>query len=1569
MKVATVARQVGYLISYKNILENLRNEVKLLQNKGKRVEENLTWDSEEFQTQTSWLKRVDEIVKQTNAFSNYYEGKGACTNFLWRYRVGKEARKIILKISQLHELGKFEQSVKPPRSRSRKDTINDIMEALKDPLIQTVGVWGLGGEGTTSLAKHVGDQAKEHDLFDSVVMMTVTEKPNIEKIQEDIADALGLQFQGEMNVERRNILRRRIKKEKRVLVIVDDIWGELNPQEFDLEEYGVPLGDEHEGRKLLLASGNLGFIKNTRGALKVFQIEELLEDEALSLFVKTVVGGVDQDFEASSLVTEIVKSCAGSAPSIFAVAKALRNKDLGVWMDASKKLKDNVPPIKLCYNSLESEELKSLFLLLTIRGRKLIHKSSIYIDMWSGLFKNLDSSETARNKRDSLISELNACGLVVQDKMEWVKVDDLIWESAYLIAQRELKVTMISKEWPPEDWLKSSRFCSMIVASGLHIPEKLQCPELQEMLLSTDNSSMQIPNSFFEETKHLKVLDVVDFDCSKLPDSFGLLKKLQALSMYKCKLGDITRVGELSNLRMLGLLECRIQQLPRQIGQLRKLLFLDLRDTYLQVIPPNVLSNLTSLEELYLRNSFHNWEVERSINASLKELTDLPRLTYIEDLYVPDVTAWPVELFFEKLRSYTIFIGDKWGPTHDGDHGLKSLKLKLDRRFQSEDGIKKMLKNVDVLYLDELNGVHNVLSDLESDGFPHLQSLFIQDNDEIKYIAMNSSHPLDAFPNLESLSLNNLSNLEHICHGPLTEKSLFKIRVIKVHKCDGMTCLFSNSMIKSLPHLSDLEVSECKLMEAIVVVEGADPGLRHPHIEFPELRSLTLRGLPALFSFFFQKEESSYSAKPILFNEKVSFPNMDTMMIFGAIKLKKIWDKDYVVPNSFWKLKDVSIADCEELTLIFPAPLSRNLHNLKTLTVRNCSSLWRIFDFATDVDRQWMRFQLIGLNLVQLPKLYTVCDSIYAIEFPRMEKVHLEDILDFKGFSYGSIACPSLENVVVNHCPEIWKFRLGLIEKTQLKSVMLDYQLQDNIDTNTKVAYLFEFADDLSMTAEYSIVSDEQFMKEFKFPASKVVLKDLPRLMEFHTKRDFALELSALKSLMIEDCPELNEFKIGFATMYEDSITDGKSFSQLNELSLVSCHKIVCVISSNTLQELGNLKKLIVSHCTSLKTVFKIQREIPHSMLLQHLSELTLIDLPNLVNIINKESSTNLYQNLIFLRVKQCNSLNWLAISLMLKEMEISDCEALQKIIIMDKGDETRGKSFPELKYVSLENLTKLSTFFPPTSEFPSLETLKVSNCPALKTFVGESHKLKDGLTTSSCFFPTSLSLDKLKVLHVINQVDVENLWHCSCPSNSFCNLENLTLSDNNKLLKVISSSMIIRYNNLKLLTVNRCELLKEIFNLKDDKLDHDITEMLPQLRELALSNLSGLTRVWNKEPQVPFFLNLVSLHIVHCGNLKSLFSLSAAKNLVQLKLLKLYNCEKIDEVISADEDERVSVIFPEVECLILKDLPNLASFCLRNGTIHWPKLHTVRNAAFWDYEKFFMSLTVVKDIKIKLKL
>ena len=102
----------------------------------------------------------------------------------------------------------------------------------------------------------------------------------------------------------------------------------------------------------------------------------------------------------------------------------------------------------------------------------------------------------------------------------------------------------------------------------------------------------------------------------------------------------------------------------------------------LQVIPAYVLPRLILLEELYVGNSFSQWEVEGLNNerASLAELNHLSRLSTLE-VHITDANMIPNDFLFEKLKRYKIFIRDVWDWS-DKHENSKVLKLKLNTCFQ-----------------------------------------------------------------------------------------------------------------------------------------------------------------------------------------------------------------------------------------------------------------------------------------------------------------------------------------------------------------------------------------------------------------------------------------------------------------------------------------------------------------------------------------------------------------------------------------------------------------------------------------------------------------------------------------------------------------------------------------------------------------------------------------------------------------------------------------------------------------------------------------------------------------------
>ncbi|WJX47315.1 hypothetical protein P8452_34024 [Trifolium repens] len=120
-----------------------------------------------------------------------------------------------------------------------------------------------------------GIRRSERDqLFQKIVTATVTNKPNITKIQTQIGDSIGLNFDDKMNLaestfwmcfgnnkritiaERAVLLCSKMKELETVLVTLSDLHGRL-----DLGEIGIPFGEDRNGYKILLTSTNVELIR------------------------------------------------------------------------------------------------------------------------------------------------------------------------------------------------------------------------------------------------------------------------------------------------------------------------------------------------------------------------------------------------------------------------------------------------------------------------------------------------------------------------------------------------------------------------------------------------------------------------------------------------------------------------------------------------------------------------------------------------------------------------------------------------------------------------------------------------------------------------------------------------------------------------------------------------------------------------------------------------------------------------------------------------------------------------------------------------------------------------------------------------------------------------------------------------------------------------------------------------------------------------------------------------------------------------------------------------------------
>ncbi|XP_022761547.1 probable disease resistance protein At4g27220 [Durio zibethinus] len=854
---------VHKVVSLEEARERVLHAVDAATRKGEKIEHDVQ----------RWLTTVDKIIAEDVRKVMEYEEKakkkcfvGLCPNLGARSKLSMEAEKVAKAVSKLLSQRNFDRvsyRVAPhgiiaasfegfKAFGSRTLILNGIMEALQDDSIKIVGVYGMAGVGKTTLVKEVAQLVMERNLIDSVLMAFVTVTPDVKEIQTQIADLLGLKFEEQSMVVRALQLRERLSKERKILVVLDDIWARL-----DLKEVGIPFGNEHEGCKIILTSRSLDVLSSGMGTQKNFAVHVLNEEEAWDMFKETAGDDV-QSRDLLPIAIKVAKECAGLPLAITTVATTLKNKSLFVWKNALLQMKNlsfrsigagNLySAIELSYNCLESEEVKAIFLLCGFIGHHGLIEDLLKYAFGLGCLRFVRTVEEARDSVLTAVTVLKAsCLLLDSNDNERFDIHNIVLGFAMSIASRDYNVLVRDGVVLEQGYMEMENrsWINLRYPRVREFPDEVKCPHLSLFCMATDNS-VKIPATFFEQTKRLKILDLTGMHFSYLPGSIYPLKNLHTLRLHQCALKDITIIGGLKNLKVLSLAQSDINALPWEIAQLTRLNLLDLSNcTKLEIIPPNVLLKLSMLEELYMDNSFVQWEDEalgsKRRNASLGELNYLSHLTTLY-AHIPNAQIIPERLFIETLKRYRIFIGgDAWDWSSEFEYS-RTLKFRL---------------------------------------YTSTKPLF---NEQI------------VFPSLEDLHLSRL-NIERIWPIQLATTSYFapSLRTLIVDGCGNLKYLLSLSVARCLVQLRRLEIIDCRSMVQVVETEEKLYEIAYM-ISFPCLTTMKIKDLPELTGF--------YSG-----NDNIVFPSLEEVTVECCPNMKIFCNGVLETP----KLRNVQISEREHI--------------------------------------------------------------------------------------------------------------------------------------------------------------------------------------------------------------------------------------------------------------------------------------------------------------------------------------------------------------------------------------------------------------------------------------------------------------------------------------------------------------------------------------------------------------------------------------------------------------------------------------------------------------------------------
>ncbi|XVF79149.1 hypothetical protein PTKIN_Ptkin14bG0196600 [Pterospermum kingtungense] len=910
-------------------------------------------------------------------------------------------------------------------SRSYTSALDKIMVALKDDSVNTIGVWGMGGVGKTTLVTDVGHIAKALQLFHKVIKVVVSQTPDIEKIQDKVADFLDLKFEKKTKEGKAEELWLQLEKEEKVLIVLDDMWKELN-----LKKVGIPLVGNGKGCKIILTTRRKNVCEYMASEVMV-SLDVLEEDEAWALFKKKSALDEDKDDgDTIKLAKEVARECRGLPIAIVTLASALKStKTVMGWEVALKKLKScrlmeirNVEEeadenaymcLKISYDYLRTKTTKRCFLLCSLYPEDhLIDLEELVRFAWGlGLYPNATSIKDARLELfEDVIFQLKKVENQAQllSNLKFLRLQELpnlecIWKvPTQHVSLGSLEVVRLRRCGKLKSVFSFSLAQSLVRLKELEIYE---CDELEQVVEELEGEEQELsPNMNLEKPLCLSKLRTLKIHgCDNLEYIFPKFMAPEGLP-------------QLQKLDMFGL--SRLKQIWRPIKE---------REEHgIQKLFPS-LTDLTLIDcpEL-IDTTIH------SERADLEGNIQSSKLNFISTK----------SLTLDKIK------GD--------DHNLIP---EMDREGLNELTVLDLRCSHSVEYLVDTTNDH-----VPDTAFTNLVKLTLKEMGGLKRL-YNGKFPKRFLQNLEDLAVANCRELEEVfridefCYSGgqnlLTGSppcfSLQSLKVVKISMCRKLKSLFSASLIQSLQQLEELRIGFCDELKTVFTdLENDGAGTESSSHDL-HLHPLCLPRLKTLYIDCFVGLEY---VLPI--NLAQGLPRLETLILIGCTELKQIFgaakEQDGVehcikLPH----LSQLTLAYLRDLRSFGPENYIVKSPALKKLIISGCPQLMKCTN-QEEFNNHWLHLQKIltpnvetSLGLRGREDLECLVDTTkesvpICVVFSNLVELELKNMIGLKMLCNGQPPDGFLQNLkklTVEDCGKLQELSGGYNFMSSLKVMIL----------------------------------------------------------------------------------------------------------------------------------------------------------------------------------------------------------------------------------------------------------------------------------------------------------------------------------------------------------------------------------------------------------------------------------------------------------------------------------------------------------------------------------------------------
>lgn len=662
-----------------------------------------------------------------------------------------------------------------------KDALTKSLDLKVSSDLQISAVWGMGGIGKSTLVNHVFAASN----FDCKAWVSVSQSYKLDDIWRSMLNGINSKDKKEFDAEKMSSTEltdklKEILETKRYLIVLDDVWA----ANFFLEIKHV-LVDKHMGSRIIITTRTKEVASVAHDGCMI-EVEPLDEKEAWLLFCRKAFPRIENHIcpkELHEYVKSIMEKCGGLPLALVTIGSilSLKPKTVTEWRLFRDQLiselhnNDNLSRVQnilnLSYKYLP-DYLKNCFMYCAMFPEDhMIHRKRL-IRMWvaEGFIEQRGAcslEDVAEGYLRELVqrSMLQVVNWNSLNRIKCVRMHDLVRELALFQSKRESFGTTYDDSHGVMHVESDSRRMSVLQCKNDIQPSIGQCRLRTLIAFSTSKASSSL---FPSESKYLAVLELSGLPIETVPNSIGELFNLKYLGLDKTNVKILPRsVVKLHNLETLSLQGAECVNLPKGFEKLKRLRHILICKWLDRTC--SILKCYESFEPFGELCSLKDLQTLKAVRASRVFIAELANLSQLRALYISGVRSIHCAQLcdslskMQQLSTLEIITSNEDEVLQLGTltQSNRLKKLTLAGRFSEETWKSPFF----LTNRDALHRIYLFWSQLSENPVPRLSELSNLTEILLRkaYTGQELTFDSEGFPNVKIIHLYDLPHVNQIC--------------------------------------------------------------------------------------------------------------------------------------------------------------------------------------------------------------------------------------------------------------------------------------------------------------------------------------------------------------------------------------------------------------------------------------------------------------------------------------------------------------------------------------------------------------------------------------------------------------------------------------------------------------------------------------------------------------------------------------------------------------------------------------------------------------------------------------